>query len=214
MATAIASRVTTVTNIRKRFINPHSLEKPRRSAPPRLHNEVQYEGQLRFAQPLRLSSRIDKPSTRPGGTTVPESHGTHPLEGSLIGLPTPSTPLLPSSCLPRRPIPPWRARAHRVRRGRGRCAGTPSCPGRSPAERGISREGSERINKNQRRGETRADGGSLEAVRPVVLAPGPPGSLASPPSRPRRRERLPVRSLRGHLPARFRRSAVPRPCST
>ena len=53
MATAIASRVTTVTNIRKRFINPHSLEKPRRSAPPRLHNEVQYEGQLRFAQPLR-----------------------------------------------------------------------------------------------------------------------------------------------------------------
>src|SRR5215218_5276561 len=41
--------------------------------------------------------------------------------------------------------------------------------------------------KNRRRGETRADGGSLEAVRPVVSAPGLPGSLASPPSRPRKR---------------------------
>src|SRR5215217_1337591 len=34
--------------------------------------------------------------------------------------------------------------------------------------------------KSRRRGETRADGGSLEAVRPVLLALGLPGSLASP----------------------------------
>src|SRR5688572_28887298 len=62
--------------------------------------------------------------------------------------------------------------------------------------------------------ETRADGGSLEAVRRVVLAPGPPGSLAPLPSRPRKRLRLLAPSLCGHLPSRSRRCAVRRACST
>src|SRR5215212_5212755 len=39
-----ADRVTTATNIKKRFIDPTLLERPGYSAPPRLYNEDKYEG--------------------------------------------------------------------------------------------------------------------------------------------------------------------------
>ena len=42
---------------------PHPLERPGYSAPPRLYNEVKYEGLRRFAQPLRkllLHTRLDE----------------------------------------------------------------------------------------------------------------------------------------------------------
>jgi len=44
IATAMADRGTTVTNIGKRFIDPTLLERPGYCAPPRFYNEVKYEG--------------------------------------------------------------------------------------------------------------------------------------------------------------------------
>jgi hypothetical protein len=40
----MADRVTTVTDIRERFIDPILLEGPGHSAPPRFYNEDKYEG--------------------------------------------------------------------------------------------------------------------------------------------------------------------------
>jgi hypothetical protein len=63
MARALTDRVTVVTHIRKRFMDPTLLERPGCSAPPRLYNEIKYEGLRRFAQPLRkflLHTRVDE----------------------------------------------------------------------------------------------------------------------------------------------------------
>ena len=40
----MADKVTTVTDIRERFIDPILLERPGHSAPPRFYNEDKYEG--------------------------------------------------------------------------------------------------------------------------------------------------------------------------
>ena len=50
---AITNKGTTPINIRKRFMAPTHLERPGCPDPPRLYDEVKYEGLLRIAQPSR-----------------------------------------------------------------------------------------------------------------------------------------------------------------
>jgi hypothetical protein len=62
MTKATTNKVTTLIKIRKRFMAPTHSERSGCPAPPRLYNEVKYEGLPRIAQPPRrplLHTRAD-----------------------------------------------------------------------------------------------------------------------------------------------------------